>query len=100
MCQFTFSSSFISLSYRLYVTHFEERLVLVGFASFFSFKALAEAAFAVTDFVVALLTQFLFVQWPFITIEPQVQNSAKSITPSIYSKYTTKTVFIIIFTKI
>jgi hypothetical protein len=46
------------------------------------------AVFLVDDLVAAvlpdeLLAQFLFVQFPSILIDPQVQNSAKYITPSM-----------------
>jgi hypothetical protein len=38
----------------------------------------------VVDLAEDLLLQFLFVQWPFKTIDPQVQNSANKITPLYY----------------
>jgi hypothetical protein len=62
--------------------HFEALLVLAGFASFFSGLAcFREAGLGAEDFAAALKVQFLLVQWPSMMMEPQVQNSAKYITP-------------------
>lgn len=66
--------------------HFEALLVLTfGFAAFATLASFV-LLFAALDSAEAesdLLEQFLLVQWLFMTIDPQVQNSAKRITPYI-----------------
>jgi hypothetical protein len=80
--------------------HFDALFALTGFASFVAESAAFFDALAVADLDDALLLQFLFVQWLFKTIDPQVQNSANKITPFIYHKYITKLVNLIIFSQI
>jgi hypothetical protein len=68
----------------LYVIHFEALLGLAfgGLSVFASFVLfLAFATLPEPDAESDLVEQFLLVQWLFITIDPQVQNCAKRITP-------------------